>query len=186
MKRVIEREKQESVERKVSQLDISELPLQTPDPCDQSLDRMSAVVRMSQSSVCPSLLSQVQALSVGQEDDMREVEVLLEPYREGDELLSAVLARLIREYEQFQQSGSQLQPDPAIALSGSIVIHSFERPPARLSLYSADGESPADMMLELLPYFPPLYAISRSQEAETRLIRLLGAIGLTPDVYHRL
>jgi len=186
MKRVIEREKQESVERKVSQLDISEQPLQTPDPYDQSLDRMSAVVRMSQFSVCPSLLSQVEALSVGQEDDMREVEVLLEPYREGDELLSAVLARLIREYEQFQQSGSQLQPDPAIALSGSIVIHSFERPPARLSLYSADGESPADMMLELLPYFPPLYAISRSQEAETRLIRLLGAIGLTPDVYHRL
>lgn len=187
MKRVMEREKQESVERKVSQLDISQQPLRTPDPCDKSLDRMSAVVRMSRSSLCPSLLSQVQALSPGQEqDDMREMEALLEPYREGDEELPAVLSRLIREYEQFQQSGSGLEADPVAALSGSIIIHSIERPPARLSLYSADGESPADMMLELLPCLPSLYAISRSEEAETRLIRLLGAIGLTPDVYRRL
>lgn len=157
MRRVMDREKQEPVEKKISRLDISELPLSTPDPCDQSLDRMSAVIRQSRESLCPSLLSQVQALSQGDElVDMQEIEALLEPYREGNEALSAVLTRLIQEYEQFQQSNSQLVVDPATPLSGSIVIHSLERPPARLSLYSADGETPADMMLELLPCLPPL------------------------------
>jgi hypothetical protein len=157
MRRVMDREKQEPVEKKISRLDISELPLSTPDPCDQSLDRMSAVIRQSRESLCPSLLSQVQALSQGEElVDVQEIEALLEPYREGNEALSAVLTRLIQEYEQFQQSNSQLVVDPATPLSGSIVIHSLERPPARLSLYSADGETPADMMLELLPCLPPL------------------------------
>jgi hypothetical protein len=118
---------------------------------------MSAVIRQSRESLCPSLLSQVQALSQGEElVDVQEIEALLEPYREGNEALSAVLTRLIQEYEQFQQSNSQLVVDPATPLSGSIVIHSLERPPARLSLYSADGETPADMMLELLPCLPPL------------------------------
>ena len=158
MRRVMEREKQETVEKKVSRLDLSELPLSTPDPCDQSLDRMSAVIRQSRESLCPSLLSQVQALSQGEElVDIQEIEALLEPYREGNEALSAVLTRLIQEYEQFQQSNSEPSAVPFTGSScGSFNYHPVERPPARLSLYSADGETPADMMLELLPCLPPL------------------------------
>lgn len=139
-----------AVERKISKLDISERPLYTAEP---SLDHMSAVLPLTPVSLCTSLLSQVQALSPPPLSDLIDIETLLEPYREGDEPVVSTLARLLQEYEQFNRSHSQVSVAP---MSDSIVIHSIERPPARLSLYSGEEDSPADLIIDLLPDLPQL------------------------------